>query len=100
MVVLYNTNWWGWQIIKHWVTTSSFALPNVISEWQGNGRAVVEFCPHFGSVPPVTEALNHLIESPEARHEQLLALEQVVQSFGSHEWGSDAATRLLEIVEC
>jgi len=100
MVVLYNINWLGWNILgRHLVKTETFSLPNLISEWQGQGRAVTEFCPHFGSVEPVTQALNELIKDSDKRQKQIAALDRVAEPFRGHDWGTDAARQLLDVVD-
>ena len=98
MVVLYNTNRLGWNLVaRYMIKTRTFSLPNLISEWQDAGRVVDEFCPHFGDADPIAQAVNELIKNPQARDRQIRGLEKVAQPFAGHQWGADAAQRVLKV---
>ena len=100
MIVVYNISWWTWNLLaRYLVKTRTFSLPNLISEWQGNGRAITEFCPHFSAAEPITEVLNDLIKNPESRERQIQALGQVAEPFGGHHWGIEAAQQLLKVTD-
>ncbi|MCC7147355.1 MAG: hypothetical protein IT443_12995 [Phycisphaeraceae bacterium] len=95
MVVLYNANWLAWQAVGRWLlTTRTFTLPNLISEWQGSGRAVAELVPHFGQVGPVTEELARLIAEPGRRKDQVRALEAVAKPFEGQRFAVTAAEEI------
>jgi len=100
MVVLYNTTRWQWNLYGRWlIATRTFALPNLISQWQGDGHCVQEFVPHFGQVEPVVEALSELIDDPAKREAQKQSLTQVSEPFQSIDFKEVASTKLLEILD-
>lgn len=99
MVVLYNVSRWSWNLIGRWIVgTRTFALPNLISEATGQGRAVPEFVPHFGSMVPVVKELERLLKDPAARAAQREALDRVCAPFEGVSFRGRAADRFLEIL--
>jgi lipid-A-disaccharide synthase len=100
MVVLYNISGLSrmmYASVGRWVlTTQTFALPNLIAEWQGQGRVVPEFAPHNGAVEPVAAAVEQLLLDPEARRRQLQALAQVVKAFAARDF-SHAGESILAV---
>lgn len=99
MVVLYNVNWLGYQLVRTWlVTAQTFSLPNLISQWQGEGRAVPELVPHFRQVEPVMAAVDGLLTDNKAWSVQRQALERVVSPFAAQHFGQAAAAQLLKVM--
>ena len=101
MLVLYNISGMerlGYACVRRWlVATNTFALPNLIAEWQGQGRVIPELAPHFGQVEPVVELLEQLLVDPEARQRQRQGLAQVLTAFGDTTFSS-AGDLLLDVV--
>jgi len=79
------------------VTTDTFSLPNLVSQWQGLGNVIPEFAPHSGLSEPVVEALEQLLISQAARKQQSQALDKVVLSFADTSFNC-AADHLLQVV--
>lgn len=91
-VVIYNASRLGWELAKRTlVQTRTFALPNLIAEWQGLGRVVPEFVPHHGAVEPVAAAVAPLLEERMARWGQLNAFERIAETFASVDFGEAAS---------
>lgn len=98
MVALYNVNRLTWNCLGRFiVATRTFTLPNLVSESMGMGRVVTELIPHFGAVEPVTAAVDQLLSSEEARHQQRLRLRQVSEAFLGMDYASIAVERLLSV---
>lgn len=92
MVSFYNVSKVMWQGLARWlVDTKTFALPNLVSEWQGTGRVSPEFVPHFGEAQPLFEALLPLLRDPAAREAQAAGLAQVARAFAQTDFGTAAA---------
>jgi lipid-A-disaccharide synthase len=99
MVVMYNVNQWGYKLLVKWMlTTQTYSLPNLISEWQTGERAVPELVPHFGEVDPVVEAMDDLISNKASRQTQREALQRVIDPFSRQSFDESAATRLLQVI--
>jgi lipid-A-disaccharide synthase len=100
MVTFYNAGKAAWHLAGRWlISTPTFALPNLISEWQGDGRAVPEFMPHFGDPGPLADALRPLLTDPAARAAQRAALARVGTAFASVDFASASADSLLEALD-
>jgi len=98
MVVLYNVNWWTWQMLGRWlVKTRTFSLPNLIAQANGARQVVQEFVPHFGAVKPVAHALDELLGSPDKRQQQMQAYNQIAQQFAGRRFDQTAAQALIQI---
>ena len=96
MVVYYNVSPAQWSLLGRWlIKTRTFALPNVISEWQDGRRVVPEFVPHFGEPEPIAHELAKLVSDPAARAQQLDRLERVAEPFASVTFKEAAAEALL-----
>jgi len=100
MVAFYNASKTTWKLLARWlISTETFALPNLVSEWQGDGRAVPEYIPHFGAADPLAEALLPLLVDPAAREAQRTALAKVGEAFAGVDFASAAADGFLEVVD-
>ncbi|XAL98454.1 hypothetical protein OT109_12800 [Phycisphaeraceae bacterium D3-23] len=98
MVSFYNVSKVMWQGLARWlVDTKTFALPNLVSEWQGVGRVSPEFVPHFGEEGPLYDALLPLLNDPAARKAQATALAGVAGAFAGVDFGDAAAAGFLEV---
>ncbi len=104
MVVLYNANWWTWQLLGRWlVRTRTFSLPNLIAQAQAglppgprnHPRIVPEFAPHFGAVLPVLQSVELLLMDPQARERQTAALRAVGEPFRGLHFAQRAAETIL-----
>jgi len=96
MVVYYNVNPTQWNLLGRWlIKTRTFALPNVISEWQDERRAVPEFVPHFGDPTPIAEAVRELVNDPRVRERQAEGLDRVAEPFVSVTFKDAAADAFL-----
>jgi len=99
MVVMYNVNRYTYYAVGQWiVTTKTFSLPNLISQWLGRGRVVPELIPHFGVEKPVISAVETLLSDPAAWSSQLAELDRIVAAFEGLHFGETAAKRLLDVV--
>lgn len=99
MVTFYNVSKAAWHLAARWlISTRTFALPNLISEWQGDGRAVAEFMPHFGEAGPLVEALRPLLADPAARAAQQADLARVGSAFTGVDFASASADGLMEML--
>ena len=100
MVAFFNASRKVWLCLGKWlVAIDTFALPNLISCWQGDGRAVPEFIPHFGDPEPLRAALDVLLSDPEARVAQKRALARVCEPFGELHFGQAAAAAVMELLD-
>lgn len=91
MVVLYNANRLTWNTLgRVLIETRTFALPNIISESQGLGRAVPEFVPHFGDVPPLVDACSTMLTDAGARERVIAALAAVCEPYKAVTFGDKA----------
>ena len=96
MVVFYNVSPRQWHLLGRWlIKTRTFALPNVISEWQDGRRVIPEFVPHFGEPEPIAEELTRLVNDPAVREQQLSGLKRVAEPFGAVTFKDAAADALL-----
>ena len=96
MVTFYNGKSWQWHLLGRWlIKTRTFALPNVISEWQDGRRVVPEFVPHFGDPAPIAAALSTLVADTTERDRQKAGLVRVAESFASVTFKDAAAEALL-----
>ena len=100
MISFYNTSKAMWHGLARWlVSTTTFALPNLVSEWQGTGRVSAEFVPHFGQVAPLAEGLLPLLKDAALREKQRAALAGVSEAFAGVDFGDVAATALLALLD-
>lgn len=96
MVTFYNGKKWQWHLLGRWlIHTRTFALPNVISEWQDGRRVVPEFVPHFGDPKPIAAALSGLVADTSTREQQIAGLTRVAESFAAVTFKDAAAEALL-----
>jgi hypothetical protein len=72
------------------IETRTFALPNIISESRGLGRAVPEFVPHFGDVPPLVDACSTMLTDAGARERVVGALAAVCEPYKAVTFGEKA----------
>ena len=99
MVAYYNVNRVAWHGLGRWlIHARTFALPNILGEWQGVGRVVPEFVPHFGAPEPLAEALLPLLTDAEARAAQRAALAGVAALFAGVRFAPAAADGLMELL--
>ncbi len=94
MVVMYNMRRITAALAALLVRSRTFALPNLVSEWAGQGRAVPELIPHFGRVEPVVRRLEELLGGPEAARRQRALLAEVNARFASHSFSRESAHHL------
>ena len=101
MVAMYNVSLFERSVHKltgrRLITTDTFALPNLVSQWQGSGRAIPEFAPHSGRPEPIVAALEPLVVDAEARSGQRRALDKMLLGFADGDF-NHAAERLLEVL--
>lgn len=96
MVVFYNGSQWQWHLLGRWlIKARTFALPNVISEWQDGRRVVPEFVPHFGDPRPIGEELTRLVTDAAVYEQQIAGLKRVAEPFASVTFKDAAAQALL-----
>jgi lipid-A-disaccharide synthase len=96
MVVMYNMSRRTVLIARLLVSTRTFTLPNLVSEWAGLGRAVPELVPHHGQVEPVVRHLEALLTSEEAAARQRDLLAEIAVRFGDLRFSEEAPRQLLE----
>ncbi len=94
MVALYNVPRAMYLALNWLVAAKTYTLPNLVAQWQGRERALVELIPHFGQVPPVVAALAELIDQPAAAAAQVARLREVNAAFADKLF-SEAATAAL-----
>ena len=98
MVVLYNMNWWTWQLAGRWLMqTRTFALPNLIIEARGHDRPIVELVPHFGDAARVAHELDRLIHDQSVRDHQLLAFDRIARAYEGVVYSKAACQRLVKL---
>ena len=96
MVTFYNGKPWQWHLLGRWlIHTRTFALPNVISEWQDGRRVVPEFVPHFGAPKPIAHELTRLITDVGVAEQQLNGLKRIAEPFAAVTFKDAAAEALL-----
>ena len=96
MVTFYNGKKWQWHLLGRWlIKTRTFALPNVISEWQDGRRAVPELVPHYGDPKPIAAELSPLVSDASAREQQVAGLQRVAEPFAAVTFKDAAADALL-----
>lgn len=96
MVGFYHINFVAWQVLGRWlIKTRTFALPNIISEWQDGRRIVPEFVPHFGDPVPIAAELSRLIGDRQVFEQQQAGLSRVAEPFASVCFKDAAADALL-----
>lgn len=96
MVTFYNGKKWQWHLLGRWlIKTRTFALPNVISEWQDGRRAVPELVPHYGDPKPIAAQLSPLVSDASARERQVAGLQRVAEPFSAVTFKDAAADALL-----
>jgi len=78
MVIGYDASFLTWHIIWHLLRVDTVTLVNLVSET----RAIPEFLGPNCRPGPMSQALLQLIESPEARAEQLAAMEETMRRLG------------------
>jgi lipid-A-disaccharide synthase len=96
MVIMYNVSRLTVQIFRWIVSTRTFTLPNLVSEWAGLGRAVPELIPHYGAVEPVVEQLETLLSDEHAAARQRDMLAEIAIRFGDLRFSEEAPRRLIE----
>lgn len=100
MVAFYNVSPLQWHALGRWlIKTRTFALPNVISEWQDGRRVVPEFVPHFGDPKPIAEELTRLVTDASVRDKQVAGLSRVAEPFASVTFKDAAADALLASID-
>ncbi len=97
MVAMYNMNWLTIFAMGWMVRTSTFTLPNLVSQWSGHGRAVPELVPHFGAVTPVVRQLLPLMDNGPDAELQRQALGRIVACFATQRFSQIAPKRLIEV---
>jgi len=91
MVVIYNASRLTWNTLGRFlIETRTFALPNIISESMDLGRAVPEFVPHFGDVPPILDSCAALLTDEGAKQRVTAVLERVCEPYQSITFGQKA----------
>lgn len=96
MVVFYNVNRAAWNGLGRWLIHSrTFALPNIISEWQDGRRVVPEFVPHFGDPEPISAELSRLVDELAVLNQQRAGLGRIAEPFASVCFKDAAAQALL-----
>ena len=68
---------------------------HTIDESERN-EVLTELIPHFGEVPPVVDAVEELLNSPEKREQQQDDFTKVIEAFGDKKFSVEGATALLE----
>ncbi len=97
MVVVYNASPWLWHLLGRWlVRTRTFSLPNLIAEYEGLGRIVPEFVPHFNDPAPVAGALQAVWADPKLQQRQIEAITRIARAFDDLPFGPTAAKGLVE----
>ena len=96
MVVFYNVDQTQWNLLGQWlISTRTFALPNVISEWQDGRRVVPEFVPHFGDPEPIAHELTRLVAKDDVMERQLSGLNRIAEPFSAVTFKDAAAEAFL-----
>lgn len=91
MVALFNVNRLAWSLLGRFlVQTRTFTLPNLVAQWQGEPGAIPEFVPHFRQVPPLLEAVDHLLGDEAARRQQRQRLHRVAEAFAGVRFAEEA----------
>lgn len=99
MVVLYNANWWAWQLLGRWlIKTRTFSLPNVLAESLGLPGRVPEFVPHFGAVEPVAAATQRVMRDGRERQLQADLFASLSDAFACRNFAVTAADVLEGVV--
>lgn len=94
MVILYKkSNPVMFLLARTVLSTKHYALPNVVAA----RRIVPEFVPHFGSPRRIELALDHMLDSPEARAVQQRELAAIVEQFRGRHAAAAAADAIEEI---
>jgi lipid-A-disaccharide synthase len=96
MVIMYNVSRLTVQIARWVVSTRTFTLPNLVSEWAGLGRVVPELVPHHGQVGPVVDQLETLLSDEHAAARQRDMLAEIATRFGDLRFSEEAPRQLLE----
>lgn len=100
MVVMYNTHRLLYALVSWWaITTRTFALPNLISESRGWGRACPELVPHYGQVQPLVAELDRLLGDAAARQAQAESWRRIRRLYEHVSYRSRAAERILEVAD-
>jgi len=98
MAAVFNTSRFKWQVAGRFIVSiRTFTLPNLISEWQGDGRAIVELAPHFGAVQPVVDALSPLLD-PDQREKAGQRLDAVCAPLRATRFEDAAAAAVLKVI--
>jgi lipid-A-disaccharide synthase len=98
MVVMYNMSRLSVQLARWLVSTRTFTLPNLISEWAGLGRAVPELVPHHGQVEPVVQQLETVLSNEDAAGRQREMLAEIAVRFGDRRFTEQASRALLATI--
>lgn len=97
MVPFYNVSRAAWHLLGRWLIQSrTFALPNIISEWQDGRRVVGEYIPNFGNPYFIGMQLSALVGDTALRNKQLAGLKRVAEPFAAVTFKDAAAQALLE----
>lgn len=96
MIAFYNVSPVQWHLLGRWlIKTRTFALPNVISEWQDGRRVVPEFVPHFGDPKPIAAELTRLLADSAVFDQQIAGLTRVAEPFAAVTFKDAAAEAFL-----
>lgn len=98
MVAMYNLNQLLFRLFAQWlISTRTFTLPNLISEWLKMGRVMPEFVPHYGQVEPIVREVDRLLSDEHAMAAQRKGLSRVVAALGEQCFSQEAARRIGEM---
>lgn len=97
MVVFYNVSPLAWHGLGRWLIKSrTFALPNIISQWQDGRSVVPEFVPHFSDPMPLIIQLRAMIADGGIQlDKQRERLARVAEPFAAVRFKDAAAEALL-----
>jgi lipid-A-disaccharide synthase len=88
MVVFYRkSNPFLYLVFRLILSTRYFSLPNVLAQ----RRVIPEFIPHYGGAVPIVQAVERLIDDPQAADAQRQALESICRQFDGHKASELAA---------
>jgi lipid-A-disaccharide synthase len=96
MVVMYNMSLASVLVAGLLVSTKTFTLPNLISEWAALGRVVPELVPHHGQVEPVVKQLNTLLSNEDVADRQRSVLAEIAVRFRDRRFAEQASRQLLQ----
>jgi lipid-A-disaccharide synthase len=92
MVVFYKkSNPLFYLLVRLILSTRMFSLPNVLAR----RRIIPEFIPHYGGAVPIVQAVERLLDDPEAAESQRRDLDAVCREFD----GKNAAELAADSIE-